>query len=210
MNEYTAIIKQSGDWWIGWMAEVPGVTCQEATREELLESLEMTLKEMLELNREAAMSDMDGDYQEVCITIPSGKRFDVQAELDRIEKLKAASTGLYKTDSEGNVIQSGYPHIVFKNTGAPMIEGTRIKVEVIAITHTSWGLGPKGIRREYPSLTLGEIHSALAYYWDHKEDIDQQIADGKAFAEEMRRQNEPHQRELMRKLVERAKEQGIV
>ena len=210
MNEYTAIIRQSGDLWIGWMVEVPGVICQEATREELLESLEGTLKEMLELNREDAMSDMDGDYQEVRITVPSGKQFDVQSELDRIEKLKAASTGLYKTDSEGNVIQSGYPHIVFKNTGAPMIEGTRIKVEVIAITHTSWGLGPKGIRREYPSLTLGEIHSALAYYWDHKEDIDQQIADGKAFAEEMRRQNEPHQRELMRKLVDRAKEQGIV
>ena len=107
MNEYTAIIKQSGDWWIGWMAEVPGVTCQEATREELLESLEMTLKEMLELNREDAMSDMDGDYQEVCITIPSGKRFDVQAELDRIEKLKAASTGYTKPTPRGTSSNRG-------------------------------------------------------------------------------------------------------
>ena len=210
MNEYTAIIKQDGDWWIGRIEEVPGVTCQEATREELLESLKSVLKEMLKLNREDAIADVDGDYQEVRITIPSGKQFDVQAELDRVEKLKAASIGLYKTDADGNVIQSGYPHIVFKNTGAPMIEGTRIKVQVIAIAHTSWGLGPKGIRREYPSLTLGEIHSALAYYWDHKEDIDQQIADEEAFAEEMRRQNEPYQRELMRKLVERAREQGIV
>ena len=51
MNNYTAIIKQDGDWWIGWIQEVPGVNCQERTREELLETLRITLGEMLELNR---------------------------------------------------------------------------------------------------------------------------------------------------------------
>lgn len=56
MNEYTAIVKRSGNWWIGWIEEVPGVTCQEATREELLITLEITLKEMLELNREDALA----------------------------------------------------------------------------------------------------------------------------------------------------------
>jgi hypothetical protein len=34
-NEYTAVIKQDGEWWIGWIEELPGVNCQEATREEL-------------------------------------------------------------------------------------------------------------------------------------------------------------------------------
>ena len=34
---YTAVIKHSGAWWIGWIEEVPGVNCQEGTREELLE-----------------------------------------------------------------------------------------------------------------------------------------------------------------------------
>ena len=52
LNKYTAIIKQDGDWWIGWIQEVPGVNCQEATREELLETLRITLGEMLELNKE--------------------------------------------------------------------------------------------------------------------------------------------------------------
>ena len=42
-NEYTAVVPQDGDWWIGWIAEVPGVNCQEATRAELLESLKVTL-----------------------------------------------------------------------------------------------------------------------------------------------------------------------
>jgi predicted RNase H-like HicB family nuclease len=48
-NRYTAIIKQDGDWWIGWILEIPGVNCQERTREELLETLKITLIEAKEL-----------------------------------------------------------------------------------------------------------------------------------------------------------------
>jgi len=51
-TEYTAIIKQQGDWWIGWIEEVPGVNCQERTRQELIESLRLTLKEAIEFNKE--------------------------------------------------------------------------------------------------------------------------------------------------------------
>jgi len=46
--EYTAIINNIEDWWIGWIKEIPGVNCQEKTRGELLESLKVTLKEALE------------------------------------------------------------------------------------------------------------------------------------------------------------------
>ena len=48
----TAVIKQSGPWWIGWIEEVPGVNWQEPTRAELLETLEATLREALELMRQ--------------------------------------------------------------------------------------------------------------------------------------------------------------
>jgi predicted RNase H-like HicB family nuclease len=52
MNQsYTAVVKQDGQWWIGWIEEVPGVNCQESTRDELLESLRITLSEALEMNR---------------------------------------------------------------------------------------------------------------------------------------------------------------
>ena len=51
---YTAVIKQSGAWWIGWIEEVPGVNCQKPTREELLETLKITLQEALDLNRREA------------------------------------------------------------------------------------------------------------------------------------------------------------
>lgn len=44
---YTAVIKKTTDWWIGWIEEVPGVNCQEPTREALLETLKVTLQEAL-------------------------------------------------------------------------------------------------------------------------------------------------------------------
>ena len=47
-KRYTAIIKQNGQWWIGWIEEILGVNCQEATKEELLESLQSTLREALD------------------------------------------------------------------------------------------------------------------------------------------------------------------
>ena len=47
-STYTAIVKQDGEWWIGWIEEIPGVNCQERTREKLLETLKVTLPEVLE------------------------------------------------------------------------------------------------------------------------------------------------------------------
>jgi len=63
-NTYTAVTKQDGDWWIGWIEEVPGVNCQEQTKEELLKSLSVTLKEALEFNREDALRAAVSNYQE--------------------------------------------------------------------------------------------------------------------------------------------------
>ena len=54
--EYTAIINNIEDWWVGWVKEIHGVNCQEKTRNQLLESLKITLKEALEFNRQDALS----------------------------------------------------------------------------------------------------------------------------------------------------------
>ena len=67
--EFTAVIKQSGRWWIGWIEEVPGVNCQEQTREELLETLRITLREALRMNREEARSAAGSDFAEVKIAV---------------------------------------------------------------------------------------------------------------------------------------------
>jgi predicted RNase H-like HicB family nuclease len=54
-QNYTAVIKQDAGWWIGWIEEVRGVNCQEPSREALIETLRVTLREALELNRQEAL-----------------------------------------------------------------------------------------------------------------------------------------------------------
>ena len=66
---YTAVIKQEASWWIGWIEEVPGVNCQEASREELLESLRVTLKEALDFNRQEALRSAGDKFEEEQIAL---------------------------------------------------------------------------------------------------------------------------------------------
>jgi predicted RNase H-like HicB family nuclease len=68
-NTYTAIIQPEGDWWIGWIEEIPGVNCQEASRDQLLETLKITLSEALELNKQEAIAATRGNYQEEKIVV---------------------------------------------------------------------------------------------------------------------------------------------
>ncbi|MGB7290714.1 MAG: type II toxin-antitoxin system HicB family antitoxin [Thermodesulfobacteriota bacterium] len=66
---YTAVIKQENHWWIGWVEEVPGVNCQERTKEELLETLKVTLREALELNRRDALEAAGEGFEETPIAL---------------------------------------------------------------------------------------------------------------------------------------------
>lgn len=68
-QQYTAVIKQENGWWIGWVEEVPGVNCQERTREELLETIRITLVEAIEYNKQDALSQAGGDFQEEKIAL---------------------------------------------------------------------------------------------------------------------------------------------
>ena len=70
-QNYTAVVKQDGPWWIGWIEEIPGVNCQEASREELLVTLRETLAEALELNREEARSAAGLEFEEFPIAVSS-------------------------------------------------------------------------------------------------------------------------------------------
>jgi predicted RNase H-like HicB family nuclease len=68
-KQYTAVISQDGDWWIGWIEEIPGVNCQESSRTELIKTLKETLKEALEFNKQDALSAAGDSYSEICIAI---------------------------------------------------------------------------------------------------------------------------------------------
>ena len=66
---YTAVVKQEGDVWIGWIEEIPGVNCQEDSREELMESLRITLGEAIEFNREEARLAAGQGFEERPIAV---------------------------------------------------------------------------------------------------------------------------------------------
>ncbi|MBI4470694.1 MAG: type II toxin-antitoxin system HicB family antitoxin [Acidobacteria bacterium] len=66
---YTAVVKQDAGWWIGWIEEVSGVNCQERTRDELIESLRITLREALQLNRSDAIDAAGDDFEELEIAV---------------------------------------------------------------------------------------------------------------------------------------------
>ncbi len=85
--------------------------------------------------------------------------------------------------------------------GKPRIAGHRIKVQHVAIWHERMGMSPAEIVADYPSITLADVHAALAYYYDHKEQIDRDIQEGEDFAEALRAQSPPSR--LQRLLAER-------
>jgi predicted RNase H-like HicB family nuclease len=66
---YTAVISQDGPWWLGWVEEVPGVNAQEQSREALLDSLRVVLREALELNRSEALEAAGPAYEELAFTL---------------------------------------------------------------------------------------------------------------------------------------------
>ena len=69
MNEFTAVIKRSDEWWYGWIEEIPGVNAQERSREELIVALRECLAEALEMNRRDALESAEEDYTEEPIAL---------------------------------------------------------------------------------------------------------------------------------------------
>lgn len=66
---FTAVVKQDGAWWIGWIEEIPGVNCQENSRDALIASLKEALSEALDFNRQDARTAAGSDYSEIKIAL---------------------------------------------------------------------------------------------------------------------------------------------
>jgi hypothetical protein len=67
--EFTAIVKKDGDWWVGWIEEIPGANAQERTKDELIISLREAAKDIMDLHRLAALRDAENDFEEVALVI---------------------------------------------------------------------------------------------------------------------------------------------
>jgi len=80
-----------------------------------------------------------------------------------------------------------YEHVQLDSKGVPVIVGTTMKVVELVMAQMAYGWSPEELHFQHPYLTLGQIHSALAYYWDHKEELDADIERRRQYAEDERR-----------------------
>jgi uncharacterized protein (DUF433 family) len=71
----------------------------------------------------------------------------------------------------------------------PRIAGHRIRVQDVVIWHEKLGLSADEIVHQYPTITPADVYAALAYYWDHRAEIDRAIADEHASGEEFRQRH---------------------
>jgi len=85
---------------------------------------------------------------------------------------------------------TAYGHIELRSDGMPMIAGTRTKVVLLVMDVHEAGEDVTAIRRAYPDLSLGQIYSALAYYHDHKDELDAEIDRRRDRAESLRQEIE--------------------
>ncbi len=116
----------------------------------------------------------------------------------------AESSGVATKEVPTVMTETRYEHIMLTEDSVPMIAGTKMKVVELVLDHIAYGWSPEELHFQHQDLTMGQIHSALAYYWDHQEELDQNIEEGLEFIEEVKRNNKPTR--LASKL--KAKERG--
>lgn len=72
-------------------------------------------------------------------------------------------------------VSTRYEHVVLDEHDTAYIAGTTMKVIELVLAQVAYGWSPEELHFQYPYLTLGQIYSALAYYWDHRKELDQDI-----------------------------------
>ena len=84
-----------------------------------------------------------------------------------------------------------YPHVDVHADGVPYIAGTTMKVVELVEAQAAYGWSPAEIRFQHPYLSLGQIHGALSYYWDHQDEVDGDLERRLKLSEEYRKKAGP-------------------
>src|SRR5690554_2479114 len=79
-------------------------------------------------------------------------------------------------------------HIDYDDRGQPLIAGTTMKVIELVMGQQAHGWSPEEIHFQHPYLSMAQIHAALAYYWDHKDELDAAIRESWEYAEKARKE----------------------
>ena len=103
-----------------------------------------------------------------------------------------------------DAVETRYEHIVLSQDQVACIAGTNTKVVELIVEIRAYGWSPEELHFQHPYLSLGQIHSALAYYWDHQDAIDRDL--------ERRLQHVDHMQQTAAptRLEERLKAKGLM
>src|SRR5262245_43580436 len=86
-----------------------------------------------------------------------------------------AITSCWRREVSRVLSERRYEHIRLDENQVPTIAGTTMKVVELVLDHLSYGWSPEELHFQHPYLSMGQIYSALAYYWDHKAELDQDL-----------------------------------
>ena len=79
-----------------------------------------------------------------------------------------------------------YKYVELDEKNTPIITGTTMKVVELMTSVKAYSLSPEELLESYAHLTLSKIYSALAYYWDHKQELDADMQRRFEYAEKLR------------------------
>jgi uncharacterized protein (DUF433 family) len=102
------------------------------------------------------------------------------------------------------LVETRYEHIALSEKGSPVIAGTSMKVIELVLDHKAYGWSPEELQFQHPYLTLGQIYSALAYYWDHRQEMDE------AISQQLERVDKLARRARQTPLDQRLRERGLI
>jgi uncharacterized protein (DUF433 family) len=83
-------------------------------------------------------------------------------------------------------VQRVYAHVEQRADGVALISGTTMKVVEVVMAQRAHGWSPEELSFQFPHLSMAQVHSALAYYWDNREKLDADIEERSALAASLR------------------------
>ena len=75
-----------------------------------------------------------------------------------------------------SIAETGYEHVILDDANTPILAGTTTKVVELVVEKLAYGWSPEELHFQHPHLSMGQICSALGYYWDHPDFFDREIA----------------------------------
>ncbi|MBE9130139.1 MULTISPECIES: DUF433 domain-containing protein [unclassified Coleofasciculus] len=84
--------------------------------------------------------------------------------------------------------QTEYKYVELDERNVPTVAGTTLKVVEVVMAQRAYGWSPEEFYFQHPYLSMSQIHGALTYYWDNKEELDADIQRREEYAEKMRQE----------------------